>query len=169
MANNNENGNEFIKELKKERIRLIEKGIVIFIGVAFILVLIFVVGAKPCSANVLGISFQLPICDEENTPTTSPIAGTWWVSAGQGNSEVDISITIFDHCEAGNVCGVINLPTVPCQASLYIKDINGQHYDYDAIDHQGACGVPGVEYLELRSDGQLAYSYNGLSRILRRK
>lgn len=157
------------KEADKERNKLIEKIVMGGVGVVFILVLIFVLGAEPCSASVFGINFKLPTCEEEKASTTSPIAGVWVVNAGEGNSTVDIIITIIDDCKAGNVCGTINLPTIPCQASIFIRSVDGTHYDYDAVDHQGLCGVPGTEYLELRSDGRLEYSYNGLNRILRRK
>jgi len=116
---------------------------------------------------VFGINFRIPGCEEEQT--TDPIAGTWAVSAGQGNSTVDISIIIVEGCKVGHVCGTINLPSVPCQASLKIRKIEDARYDYDAVDHVGACGPVGVEYLELKNDGSLIYSYNGLQRTLRRK
>jgi len=162
-------GKEKNKELDKEKFKLVEKIIVTIVGVVFILFLIFVLGAEPCSASVFGVNFKLPTCEEGDAQSTSPIEGVWVVNAGQGNSEVDIIITIVDDCEAGNVCGTINLPTIPCQASIYVRNIDGLHYDYDAVDHQGSCGVPGVEYLELKSNGLLEYSYNGLNRTLRRK
>lgn len=145
------------------------KFIGIFIGVVAIAVLILVFGAKPCSVNIFGISLKLPFCDEHPPSTTTPIAGIWTVKAGEGNSDLDVIITIVSGCEVGNVCGTINLPSIPCQASIYVREIRGNRYDYDAIDHQGACGPVGVEYLELRGDGSLEYSINGFTRFLRRK
>ncbi|HNN14726.1 MAG TPA: hypothetical protein PKL78_14290 [Anaerolineales bacterium] len=155
------------REDRREKNRLMEKVLYGVAGLVLILILIYVFGAKPCSANVFGISFKIPGCEGE--ATTNPIAGTWAVSAGQGNSTVDISIIIVEECKAGRVCGTINLPSVPCQASLKIRKIEGDRYEYDAVDHVGACGPAGVEYLELRSDGSLVYSLNGFQRILRRK
>lgn len=169
MEANNQKNNELDKETIKERNRLIERGVVFVFGVIFIFILVFLFGAEPCSASIFGVNFRLPTCEEERVLDTSSIAGTWTVSAGEGNSTLDIIITIVDDCEVGNVCGTINLPSIPCQASIYIRNIEGSHYDYDAIDHQGTCGPAGTEYLELQGDGSLAYTYNGLSRILRRK
>ena len=142
------------------------------LGVLAIIILVAFFGAKPCSVNILGVSLQFS-CDDEDQDqdqdTTDPIAGTWRADAGVDNAQIDILITVSSGCEPGNICGTINLPTVPCQASIYLRDINGNRYDYDAVDHQGNCGPAGNEYLELNSDGTLSQWYNDGRTVLRRK
>ena len=148
---------------KKE---LLKKVISYTIGILITGILIFFVGAKPCSVNIIGVSLDLPFCDREST---SPIEGKWIATVEGTGWQTEMIITIVPNCKAGQVCGTINLPAVPCQASIYIRNIEGKRYDYDAVDHEGNCGAPGVEYLELQSDGSLKYSYNGDTIFLRRK
>jgi len=138
------------------------------LGVLAIIILVAFFGAKPCSVNILGVSLQFS-CDDGDRDTTDPIAGTWRADAGVDNAQIDILITVSSGCEPGNICGTINLPKVPCQASIYLRDISGSHYYYDAVDHQGNCGPAGNEYLELNPDGTLSQWYNGSSTVLRRK
>jgi hypothetical protein len=140
----------------------------IILGITAILILVFGFKVLPCSITILGFTFNFPNC---NGPTTDPMAGVWTVEPGNGNSSLKVIITIFQGCTTNRVCGTINLPELPCQASIYLRKIEGNHYDYDATDLQGICTTPAErEYLELRPDGSLEYYVEGVgSRYLRRK
>jgi hypothetical protein len=156
---------ETIKSLSNSKI------VAIVLGIVAIIILIVFFGAKPCSVNILGVSLQFS-CEETKAKegeNTNPIAGTWVAKAGEDNAQIDLIITVASNCEVENICGTINLPSITCQASIYLRNIDGNRYYYDAVDHQGNCGPAGNEYLELGYDGTLEQSYNGAGTTLRRK
>jgi hypothetical protein len=145
--------------------------VAIVIGIIAILVLIVFFGAKPCSINILGVSLQFSCKDpgSEMGENTNPIAGTWRAKIGEDNAQINLNITVTPNCAEGNICGTIYLPDIQCQASIRLRNIDGNRYYYDAVEHQGNCGPAGNEYLELKYDGTLEQSYNGAGTILRRK
>jgi hypothetical protein len=98
-------------------------------------------------------------------PTSAPaltnadsIAGNW--TGNLDNTSVRIDLFIQTGCTVGNVCGTASAPL--CSVSIALVAINGNTFAFVEQFMSGDpnfCPNGGYEYLRLRPDGTLSYTY----------
>ena len=114
------------------------------------------------------IAFKMyPLSGTESTPapaaTTDSIAGKWTGTlaneAGTFSTHVDLSIQ--SGCQAGQVCGTVSAPQLPCSGNLFLQEITGETFLFVEQNMQGAavCSSGGYEYVQLQADGTLALKF----------
>lgn len=89
-----------------------------------------------------------------------PVVGTWTGSALNDGFEFQISITIFDSCQLGEVCGQFDIPSASCSGSLTWVTMDGDQYQFQAGDKTEGCG-DGIDYLVPQADGTVMYISRG--------
>ena len=95
--------------------------------------------------------------------TTDPIAGKWTGSIFGETSGFSalIDLSIQPGFKAGNVCGTVSVPQLPCSGSLALTEINGDTFVFIEQNMTGAaaCASGGYEYLQLQENGTLSFKY----------
>lgn len=93
-------------------------------------------------------------------PSIDAIVGTWTGPIVNNGFEMQISITIEETCQLGQLCGQFDIPTVSCSGNLTWVRMDGDLYQFQAGDKTEACGE-GVDYLLPQTDGTLMYISRG--------
>lgn len=98
-------------------------------------------------------------------PTSAPvltnadsIAGNW--TGNLDNAPVRIDLFIQTGCTVGNVCGTASAPL--CSVSIALVAINGDTFAFVEqliTGDPNFCPTGGYEYLRLRPDGSLSYTF----------
>ncbi len=99
---------------------------------------------------------------------TDSIAGNWvGTIIGESDPSFSTPIDLFIQagCTAGSVCGTVSVPQLPCSGNIALTAINGDTFVFIEQNMGGAsfCGSGGFEYVRLRSDGNLSWSFRGIS------
>jgi len=95
--------------------------------------------------------------------TTDPIAGKWTGSIFGETSGFSalIDLSIQPGFKAGNVCGTVSVPQLPCSGSLALTEINGDTFVFIEQNMTGAaaCASGVYKYLQLQENGTLSFKY----------
>ena len=73
---------------------------------------------------------------------------------------MQISITIDETCQLGQMCGHFEITTVSCSGSLTWVGMDGDLYQFQASEKTEACGE-GIDYLVPQADGTVLYISRG--------
>ena len=71
-----------------------------------------------------------------------------------------MSVNMKSTCQVGQVCGSIDLRTVPCSATFTLVGVENDIYEFTAGEKKGTCGV-GRDFLQLLSNGTMLYTSRG--------
>ena len=93
-------------------------------------------------------------------PSIDPIIGTWTGSVLNNGFEMQISITIEETCQLGQMCGRFNISTVSCSGTLTWVGMDGELYQFQAGEKTEGCGE-GIDYLLPQTDGTIMYISRG--------
>jgi len=93
-------------------------------------------------------------------PSVDPIIGTWTGSVLNNGFEMQVSITIEETCQLGQMCGRFNISTVSCSGTLTWVGMDGQLYQFQAGEKTAACGK-GIDFLLPQTDGTIMYISRG--------
>jgi purine nucleosidase/pyrimidine-specific ribonucleoside hydrolase len=93
-------------------------------------------------------------------PSIDPIIGTWTGSVFNNGFEMQISKTIKETCQLGQMCGQFNISTVSCSGTLTWVGMDGELYQFQAGDKTEGCGE-GIDYLFPQTDGTIMYISRG--------
>ncbi len=107
--------------------------------------------------NFLETLNSLPV---QEAADFSLIAGTWSGTARNGDFEMQISVTIFEDCQAGQVCGNFDNTTLPCVGDFEFVGMNEGLFEFAAVNKQGTCGE-GQDFFQPQEDGTLLYLSRG--------
>jgi purine nucleosidase/pyrimidine-specific ribonucleoside hydrolase len=89
-----------------------------------------------------------------------PLAGRWTGIAQNGDFKMQVNVTLESACQVGQVCGTIDLVTIPCFATFTLLGEQGGIYEFRAENKKGSCGE-GRDFLQLQPDGTLQYISRG--------
>ncbi len=98
--------------------------------------------------------------DTLETPSIDPVIGTWSGAVFNNNFEMQISITIEDSCQLGQICGRFDISTVSCSGTLTWVGMDRELYQFQAGDKTEGCGE-GIDYLVPQTDGTVMYISRG--------
>jgi len=105
-------------------------------------------------------------------PPIAPIIGAWTGSVSNNGFEMQISITIKETCQLGQLCGQFEIPTASCSGTLTWVGMDGEMYQFQAGNKTQGCGE-GSDYLLPQPDGTIMYisrgDYGETKGILRRE
>ncbi len=73
---------------------------------------------------------------------------------------MQISITIDETCQLGQVCGRFDISTVSCSGTLTWVGMDGDLYQFQAGEKTEACRE-GIDYLYPQADGTVIYISRG--------
>ena len=93
-------------------------------------------------------------------PAPFPLAGRWTGQAVNGTFKMQANLAMASTCQVGQVCGSIDLITIPCLASYTLVNEQNGLYEFQAGDKIGICGT-GQDFLQLLPDGTLQYTSRG--------
>ena len=93
-------------------------------------------------------------------PSIIPLIGTWTGSVSNNGIEMQISITIEETCQLGQMCGRFDISTVSCSGTLTWVGMEGELYQFQAGEKTAACGE-GIDYLLPQTDGTIMYISRG--------
>jgi pyrimidine-specific ribonucleoside hydrolase len=96
----------------------------------------------------------------QQPPSIEPILGTWTGAVFNNDFEMNISITIEESCQTGQMCGRFDITTVSCSGSLTWMGMDGEMYQFETSDKTEACGI-GKDYLLPLEDGTILYISRG--------
>jgi len=88
------------------------------------------------------------------------LIGTWTGSVSNNGIEMQISITIEETCQLGQMCGRFDISTVSCSGTLTWVGMEGELYQFQAGEKTAACGE-GIDYLLPQTDGTIMYISRG--------
>ena len=96
-----------------------------------------------------------------STPSsTFPLAGRWTGQAVNGTFKMQANLSMASTCQVGQVCGSIDLITIPCASTFTLLNIQNGLYEFRAGDKRGNCGT-GQDFLQPLSDGTIQYTSRG--------
>ena len=98
--------------------------------------------------------------EPQETPSIDPIAGTWSGSAWNNDFELQVTITVEETCQLGEVCGRFDIPIASCSGTLTWVGMDGEIYQFQAGDKTSGCGE-GIDYLIPQKDGTVMYISRG--------
>jgi purine nucleosidase/pyrimidine-specific ribonucleoside hydrolase len=93
-------------------------------------------------------------------PSIDPIIGTWTGSVLNNGFEMQVSLTIEETCQLGQMCGRFNISTVSCSGTLTWVGMDGELYQFQAGEKTEGCGE-GIDYLLPQTDGTIMYISRG--------
>ena len=93
-------------------------------------------------------------------PPIDSIAGTWTGSAWNNDFELQVTITIEETCQLGEMCGKFDIANASCAGTFTWVGMDGELYQFEAGDKTDGCG-DGIDYLALQADGTLRYLSRG--------
>ncbi len=98
----------------------------------------------------------------ENKPSTliDSLIGTWRGIVKNKDFEMQITIKLEQSCQLGEECGTFDISTVSCSGTFIWIGMDGELYQFQAIDTSAACGA-GKDYLQPRADGSVLYLSRG--------
>ena len=154
----------------------------ITIGAVVVVILVFVVGARPKGVTVGGVEFEIPTATSQASPNsdTQPdnqsdnnfdnnadsIAGNWkgTVIDDGGSNHLLVEIHIEKACEINETCGTINLPELPCSGKLKLVKMQNGVFTFIEKDVTGAdfCVPDGQDTLQLLPDGTLSRNFKSV-------
>jgi len=94
------------------------------------------------------------------TPQIDPILGTWTGSVLNNDFEMQMTITIEETCRLEQICGRFDITTVSCSGSLRWVGMDGEMYQFEAIQKTEACGE-GADYILPQTDESVIYISRG--------
>jgi len=103
--------------------------------------------------------YSIPSNPQE-TPSIEPITGKWSGSAWNNDFELQVTITVEETCQMGDVCGRFDIPIASCSGTLTWVGMDGELYQFQAGDKTSGCGE-GIDYLIPQKDGTVMYISRG--------
>jgi inosine-uridine nucleoside N-ribohydrolase len=94
------------------------------------------------------------------TPSIDSLVGTWSGPVFNNEFEMQISITIEEQCQLGNVCGSFDISTVSCSGTLIWVGMDGELFQFQPDEKSEACGE-GIDYLIPQSIDSVLYISRG--------
>lgn len=132
-------------------------------AISFIALFFLVAGCLPFTSTAMTTpppaKTQMPL-PSSTPPTAFPLAGRWTGNALNGDFKMQVNLTMEIVCQVGQVCGKIDLVTIPCSATFTLVDEQNGVYEFRAGDMKGSCGA-GRDFLQLLPDGTLQYISRG--------
>ncbi len=130
----------------------------------------------PFTVFLLLVSCQLTATPAALTPTTPkatptaapsaipgsafPLTGRWTGEARNGDFKMQVNLSMESVCQIGQVCGTINLVTIPCSTTFTLLSEQHGVYEFRASDKKGNCGE-GRDFLQPLPDGTIQYTSRG--------
>ena len=105
-------------------------------------------------------SGDLASSDTVEVPLIDPLVGSWSGIADNNGFELELSITIDESCQLGNICGQFDIKNIACSGLLSWVGMDGEMYEFEASEMTEACGE-GSDYLLPQADGTVKYIWVG--------
>lgn len=115
--------------------------------------------------NVIGVKQNLDetyssVSVTEEIVLIDPVVGNWRGAALNNDFELQVSITIDEGCELGEVCGSFDIENASCSGTFTWTGMDGEMYQFQAGDKTSGCGE-GIDYLVPQEDGTVRYISRG--------